>query len=199
MDLTSYENNLIIAEPNHELLGEWIDEYALTITSDYKETRARMEKYKVAVHSWTKQNNLYLTSMDSLKNVIGRRQNELDEKAKEKDYDGPRSASEYYGLWSMSGYRGQQKIRINSNFDNNYYENPQSSDNVFLYRYSQEYTEGVLGKANQMIKLYNWNIRHLTELIDRDFDTNFTQEVHPDSYCMRYLIGPVRDRIYKQV
>jgi hypothetical protein len=140
MDLTAYENNLIIAEPNHELLAEWIDEYALTITSDYKDTRARMEKHKVAGNSWTNQNDLYLTSMDSLKNVIGRRQNELDEKAKEKDYDGPRSASEYYGLWSMSGYRGQQKIRIHSNFDNNYYENPQSSDNVFLYRYSQEYT-----------------------------------------------------------
>lgn len=53
MDLTAYENNLIIAEPNHELLAEWIDEYALTITSDYKDTRARMEKYGVARDSWT--------------------------------------------------------------------------------------------------------------------------------------------------
>jgi hypothetical protein len=41
-ELTAYENNLIIAEPGHELLSEWIDEYALTITSDYKDTQARM-------------------------------------------------------------------------------------------------------------------------------------------------------------
>lgn len=122
------------------MLKEWIDEYALTITSDYKETQERMEKYGVRNDSWTNPNDLYLTSMDSLKNVIGRRQKELDQKAKEKGYNGPLSASEYYGIWSMSGYRGQQKIRAHTNFDNNYYHNPQSSDNVFLYRYSQEYT-----------------------------------------------------------
>lgn len=86
--------------------------------------------------------------MDSLKNVIGRRQNELNEKAKGKDYKGPRSSAEYYRIWSMSGYRGQQKIRINTNFDNSYYHNPQSSNNVFFYRYSIEYTEGILGKSN---------------------------------------------------
>jgi mannosyltransferase OCH1-like enzyme len=139
-DLTAYENNLIIAEPGHELLKEWIDEYALTITSDYKDTQERMRKYGVSGNSWTNPNDLYLTSMDSLKNVVGRRQKELEEKAKEKGYDGPLTANEYYGIWSMSGYRGQQKIRAHTNFDNNYYRNPQSSDNVFLYRYSQEYT-----------------------------------------------------------
>lgn len=93
MDLSAYENNLIIAEPNHELLSEWIDEYALTITSDYKDTKLRMEKYHVKEHSWTNDDELYLTSMDSLKNVVGRRQNELDEKAKNKDYFGPVSAN----------------------------------------------------------------------------------------------------------
>jgi hypothetical protein len=119
----------------------------------------------------------------------------MDEKSKDPNYSGPKSASEYYGIWSMSGYRGQQKIRINTNFDNSYYANPQSSDNVFLYRYSQEYTEGILGKANQLIKLYNWNIIHLNELVDHDFESGFTREIHPDSYCMKYLIGPIRNRI----
>jgi hypothetical protein len=56
MDLTAYENNLIIAEPNQELMREWIDEYALTITSDYKDTKKRMMKYKVKGHSWTNDN-----------------------------------------------------------------------------------------------------------------------------------------------
>jgi hypothetical protein len=153
----------------------------------------------VRTDAWTNPNELYLTSMDSLKNVVGRRQRELDEKAKGKDYNGPMSASEYYGIWSMSGYRGQQKIRAHTNFDNNYYLNPQSSDNVFLYRFSQDYTEGILGKANQLIKLYNWNIRHFTDLLERDFDSGFTNEIHPDSYCMRYLVGPVKDRIHKKV
>ncbi len=107
-----------------------------------------MEEYHVKDHSWTNDKDLYLTSMDSLKNVIGRKQNELNKKAQSKDYTGPRSAAEYYGIWSMSGYRGQQKIRMHTNFDNSYYYNPQSSNNVFLYRYSIEYTEGILGKAN---------------------------------------------------
>uniref|UniRef100_A0A1J3K3S6 Uncharacterized protein n=1 Tax=Noccaea caerulescens TaxID=107243 RepID=A0A1J3K3S6_NOCCA len=158
-----------------------------------------MIEYKVKGDSWTNDNELYLTSMDSLKNVVGRRQNMLDAKAREKGYKGPLSAAEYYGIWSLSGYRGQQKIRIHTNFDNSYYINPQSSDNVFLYRYPQSYTEGILGKANQLIKLYNWNIRHLTELIEREYETNFTKEIHPDSYCMKYLIAPVREKIEKKV
>ena len=99
-----------------------------------------MDEYHVKEHSWTNDNELYLTSMDSLKNVIGRKQNELNEKSRANGYDGPRSAAEYYGIWSLSGYRGQQKIRINTNFDNSYYKNPKSSDNVFFYRYSIEYT-----------------------------------------------------------
>jgi hypothetical protein len=56
MDLTAYENNFIIAEPNQELMSEWIDEYALTITSDYEDTKKRMEEYKVNWHSWTNDN-----------------------------------------------------------------------------------------------------------------------------------------------
>jgi hypothetical protein len=33
-----------------------------------------MIQYGVKEHSWTNKNELYLTSMDSLKNVIGRKQ-----------------------------------------------------------------------------------------------------------------------------
>jgi hypothetical protein len=73
----------------------------------------------------------------------------------------------------MSGYRGQQKIRTHTNFDNSYYYNQKSSDNVFLYRYSQEYTEGILGKASQMIKLYSWNIFELNGLIIREANNGF--------------------------
>ena len=198
MELTAYENNFIIAEPGQALFNEWIDEYELTITSPYADTKARMEKYGVKGDSWTNDNELYLTSMDSLKNVVGRKQRELDKVRDAKDYQGPRTAAEFYGIWSLSGYRGQQKIRINTNFDNSYYVNPQSSDNVFLYRHSQAYTESVLGRTNQMVKLYNWNVRHLTELIEAEHASNFTSEIHPDSLCMQHLIRPVIDRIHKR-
>lgn len=199
MELTAYENNFIIAEPNQALFYEWIDEYELTITSPYADTKERMDKYGVRRDSWTNDNELYLTSMDSLKNVVGRKQKELEKVRDGKDYKGPRTAAEFYGIWSMSGYRGQQKIRINTNFDNSYYLNPQSSDNVFLYRYSQEYAESILGRANQMVKLYNWNIRHLTELMEAEHDSNYSREIHPDSLCMQHLIRPVIHSITRKV
>lgn len=55
---------------------------------------------------------------------------------KSKDYKGPKSAAEYYRIWSTSGYRGQQKFRAHTNFDNTYASKPFNSDNVFLWRYS---------------------------------------------------------------
>ncbi len=93
MELTAYENNFIIAEPNQALLGEWIEEYARFITSPYEETKRLMEQYHVKGDSWTNDNDVYLASMDSLKNVIGRKQNELNERAKDSKYDGPRSSA----------------------------------------------------------------------------------------------------------
>lgn len=76
---------------------------------------------------------------------------------------------------SLSGYRGQQKIRVNTNYDNSYYVNPQSSDNFFLYRYPQAHAEAVLGQVSQMFKLYNWNVLHLTELLEAEHSANFSR------------------------
>jgi hypothetical protein len=50
----------------------------------------------------------------------------------------------------MSGYLGQQKLRSNTNF-----ENPGSEDNIFVYCYSQEYVEGLIGKVKHLVKFYS--------------------------------------------
>jgi hypothetical protein len=53
----------------------------------------------------------------------------------DKNYKGPKSAVEYYRIWSISGYRGQQKFKAHTNFDNTYYSKPFNFDNLFLWRY----------------------------------------------------------------
>ena len=57
--------------------------------------------------------NNYLLSMDTINCVIGRREVELRKKGS-KEYV---SASDYYKIWSMSGFLGQQKLRSYTNFD----------------------------------------------------------------------------------
>lgn len=59
------------------------------------------------------------------------------------------SSSDYYKLWSMNSYYGYQKFRENCN-----YENPLASDNYFLYRYSKEYVEGLVGKIHYFVKFF---------------------------------------------
>lgn len=44
------------------------------------------------------------------------------------------NAEDYYKLWSMNGYVSQQKLISHLNFDNF-----ESDDQVYLYRYSQQY------------------------------------------------------------
>lgn len=91
-------------------------------------------------------------------------------------------ASDYYKIWSMSGYLGQQKLRSNTNF-----ENPGSEDNLFVYRYSQEYVEGLIGKIRHVAKFYSSHNRELTLFVSRHMDGNFSSAAHPDSIFMRHM------------
>jgi hypothetical protein len=84
---------------------------------------------------------------------------------KKNDYNGPKSAAEYYRIWSMSGYRGQQKFRGHTNFVNTYNSKPFNSDNVFLWRFPEPYVNGILGKAHHFVKLYGMNIKFLTVVL----------------------------------
>lgn len=86
--------------------------------------------------------------MDAIKCVIGRRQVELSKGSPSEWGD----ASDYYRIWSMSGYLGQQKFRGNTNL-----ENKGSDDHHFIYRYSQDYVEGLLGKVRHIAKFYSQN------------------------------------------
>lgn len=52
-----------------------------------------MKKYGVMVDRWTSSGNMYLAAMDSIKNVIAKKNLEILEKMKNKEYKGPQSAA----------------------------------------------------------------------------------------------------------
>ena len=97
--------------------------------------------------------------MDSIKCVIGRRQKHLND-AKDAHYA---DASDYYKIWSMSGYLGQQKLRYNTNYAN-FAENG-NDNNVFLTRYSQDYVEGLMGKIKHFLKFYRYHNYEINKFI----------------------------------
>jgi hypothetical protein len=98
----------------------------------------------------------------------------------------------------MSGFRGQQKFRPNTNYDKNNFRDPYSYDNFFLYRYSKAYTDGVIGQVHQMGKFYRWTIKHLTKFIEDNADDGFRAEAHPESYFMRFIYDTSRLRIERR-
>jgi hypothetical protein len=79
------------------------------------------------------------------------------------------SASDYYRVWSMSGYLGQQKLRSNTNFDDHF-----SEDNKLVYRYSQAYAEGLVGKIRHLVKFYSQHNKELSLLVSRHINGDFS-------------------------
>lgn len=67
------------------------------------------------------------------------------------------------------------------------YEHPWSFDQKFIYRYSQEYVEGVTGKIYHLTKIFSGERRPLDKFVLEHMDGNFTQEAHPDSIFMRHI------------
>lgn len=126
----AYENNFIAAEPNSQFIAEWLELYMKMLQKSASEIEDSFSDCGISAHLWTKTDDHYLLAMDCAKCVVGRRQ-----KALELAHDSSwADASHYYGIWSMSGYLGQQKLRINTNFDNPFkYELP------YLTRYPQDY------------------------------------------------------------
>lgn len=155
-----------------------------------------MKDLKIYGDRWTTSDNVYLAVMDSVKNVIAKKNKDIMEKiAHDSNYNGPKSAAEFYGIWSISGYQGQQKFRAHTNFDNTYYSKPTNSDNVFLWRYSDNYVRGVIGKVSGLIKLYGWNIKYINNFLLQSYDSNFTSDLHPLSYFAKYLYNPYWHKI----
>ena len=71
------------------------------------------EDSMILANQWGRRGFTYLMAMDTISCVIGRKEVELRRKDS-KEYV---SASDYYKIWSVSGYLGQQKLRANTNFD----------------------------------------------------------------------------------
>ena len=151
-----------------------------------------MKTLQVLGDSWTSKDNTYLAAMDSIKNVIAKKNKDiLDQINRNTNYNGPKSGAEFYGVWSISGYLSQQKFSAHTNFDNTYYSKPHNSDNVFLWRYSDDYVRGVIGKASGLIKLYGWNIKYINKFLLDNIDSNLTSEIHPLSYFSKHLYNPL--------
>ena len=112
--------------------------------------------------------------MDAIKCVVGRKQKQLRDKPKGKF----KQASDYYKIWSINGYRGQQKFRGHYNFDNTY-DFRFNEHNTFLFHESVEYVEGLVGKVNQLGKLYSWGLKSLNEIVTRVVSSQNWEDVHP--------------------
>ncbi len=81
--------------------------------------------------------------MDAVKCVVGRKHRELASKP------GEVGAAEYYGVWSMNGYNGVQKLRGFTNF-----ENPDSENNIFSTLFSERYMRDVVGSPQHLVKFF---------------------------------------------
>lgn len=114
--------------------------------------------------------------MDAVKCVVGHKEEELKGN---KQWQG---ASDYYRIWSVSGYLGQQKLRSNVNF-----EKEGSNDNPFVYRYSQAYVEGLIGKIHHITKFYSNHNDEMSKFIAAHRYGNFSGDAHPDSIFMRHM------------
>lgn len=77
-----------------------------------------MRQCGILDHKWTDATYRYLSAMDSIKCVLGRRQIDIDRNPSK--YGAVRHTNEYYGLWAMNGFTGQQKFRYQYNLANSY-------------------------------------------------------------------------------
>ncbi len=78
-------------------------------------------------NKWTSLSEIYLLSMDIVKYVIGKKQKDL-EASKDKQF---KDAADYYKIWTMNGYLGQQKFRSHTSYDT------KNHDNLFLRLFSE--------------------------------------------------------------
>lgn len=69
----AYENNLLIAEPNQQIFWDWLEEYGRFITTPYEQSEQMMKDIGVWGDRWTSNDNVYLAAMDSIKNVIAKK------------------------------------------------------------------------------------------------------------------------------
>jgi len=118
-----------------------------------------MKECNIFSHKWTSPTDRYLTAMESLKCVIGRRQMDIDQHPEK--YNGIKHANDYYKLWTFNGFTGIQKYRYYNNYVNNFQKVDYNENNIMFHRFSEKYSDLVYGKTYKAIKLYGPNIASL--------------------------------------
>lgn len=96
----------------------------------------------------------------------------------------------------MSGYRGEQKFRAHTNFDNTNYQKPHNSDNIFIWRYPDNYVRSIVGDVDYLAKVYD--VKYLNKMVMENYGDKLGGEVHPVSYFCKYLYNPFWHRISKK-
>lgn len=92
--VSAYQSSLLIAEPNQQVFWDWLEEYGRFITTSYEQTQELMNSLGLLGDSWTSKDNSYLAVMDSIKNVIAKKNKQiLDMINRDSNYKGPKSAA----------------------------------------------------------------------------------------------------------
>jgi hypothetical protein len=100
----------------------------------------------------------------------------------------------------MSGhFLGQQKFRGETNYENSNYRlsyEENSLNNIYKYKYSQEYTESVLGPISFQTKFFSGDLGLMNKLVTNFYKYNYgnfsvsrlKEIVHPESVLGKMLI-----------
>lgn len=124
--------------------------------------------------------------MDMIKYVLGCKQRQLTETKDPRFSD----AADYYKMWSMNGYLGQQKFTRHTSYEGGGHDNP------YLRQYSQDDAEKMLGKVLHIVKLFNYPVRYLeSSLTMHVFNNSMLSDFHKDSIFMKYLYNATRHKI----
>lgn len=178
-----YENNFFAAEPDLPLMHEWFNETLKNVKRPWVETEKDMKKYKINGARWTQKNNHYLMPMESLKLVVARRQFDL-QKAHHRYYV---SASDYYRIWSFSGYLGPQKYRGEFNLVRPQHEEDIHRSLLMVRQFSQQYVEKLIGPTLHFYKFYGWDNQSLKNHLLADADKP-NYGCHPHSLVANSLL-----------
>lgn len=152
----AYENNFIAAEPNSQLLSDWLDEFSFYHQLQHSQIKQRFKWCGLVGDSWSSDRWSYLYEMDAIRCVISKKNKQL---LAEKNMTEGNLASEYYGIWSMNGYNSVQKFRAFTNF-----ENPNKELNVFAINFDWNYVTQIIGEF-QLVKFFGWGALEVSQYV----------------------------------
>ena len=71
-----------------------------------------MARLDVATERWTVKENTYFAMLDAVRIVLANKQREINNRINDENsnYTGPKTAAEFYSIWSISGNQGPLKL-----------------------------------------------------------------------------------------